>query len=160
MATRTKQAEKRASLKLFDQALDYGVLARLTGFALRRASVIDFARFSEAIGDATITPLRFSLLELVGQNPGFQQVQLADALGLSRSAATVTIDYWEQRGSLERRPDPNDRRSYGIYLTREGETQLKRLEQLVIEHDRWLTRKLEPAERATLGELLEKICAR
>ena len=44
--------------RMFDPSLDYGLLPTLTGFALRRASLLDFGGFGEALGDRAITPLR------------------------------------------------------------------------------------------------------
>jgi hypothetical protein len=47
-----------AELELFDSTFGYGQLPSLTGFLLRKASVLDFGKFGEAVGDRTITPLR------------------------------------------------------------------------------------------------------
>jgi DNA-binding MarR family transcriptional regulator len=154
---KSAHAGKRKALKLFDPGLDYGLLSELTGFRMRRASVIDFASFGEASGDPTITPLRFSVLELIGANPGLQQVQIGQALGLSRPAVSVTIDFWEQRGCVERRPAPDDRRSNGIYLTSKGEDRLGALQKQVAAHDRKLTVGLTETEIDELHRLLEKI---
>jgi DNA-binding MarR family transcriptional regulator len=97
------------------------------------------------------------MLELIGCNPGLQQVQLGNALGLSRSAATLSIDFWEERGCLERRTDPADRRSFGIYLTDGGEAELARLRLLVRQADEALTSGLDQGEIAELRRLLAKI---
>ncbi|MBC2777509.1 MarR family winged helix-turn-helix transcriptional regulator [Parasphingopyxis marina] len=160
MATKIKRTRKRRALELFDSTLDYGLLSELTGFAIKRANVIDFASFGNTLDDKTVTPLRFSMLNLIGCNPGLQQVQLADALGLSRSATTVTIDYWDERGCVERRSDPADRRSYGIYLTDEGRTRLDRIAGLVAAHDKKFTENLTRAELVELRRLLAKLYMR
>ena len=160
MATRITRSARRKTLRLFDPKLDYGLLPALTGFRLRRASVIDFSFFGEASGDATITPLRFSMLELIGANPGLQQVQIAQALGLSRPAVSVTIDFWEQRGCVERRSAPGDRRSNGIFLTDVGRERLDQLETQVAAHDRQLTDALTAEEIEELHRLLAKIYSR
>lgn len=142
---------------MFDPSLDYGLLPSLTGFALRRASLFDFSRFGEAVGDKAITPLRYSMLEVVGANPGLPQVQLAEILGLSKPAATLGIDFWEARGCIIRRKTVGDRRSYGIYLTASGEKTLGELQRLVLAHDRKLTNALSDAELAILRGYLKKI---
>jgi DNA-binding MarR family transcriptional regulator len=97
------------------------------------------------------------MLELIGRNPGLQQIQLGNALGLSRSAATLTIDFWEVRGCIERRSDKADRRSFGIYPTAKGEAELTRLRRLVLEADIALTGALTDEETAELRRLLAKI---
>lgn len=142
---------------MFDPSLDYGLLPTLTGFALRRASLLDFGGFGEALGDRSITPLRYSMLEMIGANPGLQQVQLADILGLAKPAATIAIDFWQARECVARRKDARDRRSYGIYLTRTGEETLAELRRRVVEHDRNLTRCLSDGELRELRNSLKKI---
>lgn len=76
---------------------------------------------------------------------------------MSRSAATLTIDFWEHRGCIERRSDKNDRRSFEIYLTAHGEFELARLRELVLESDLALTSGLTSDETAGLRGLLAKI---
>lgn len=142
---------------MFDPSLNYGLLPSLTGFALRRASLLDFSQFSDALGDRSITPLRYSLLEVVGANPGLQQVQLADILGLAKPAATLAIDFWESRDCVTRRRHERDRRSYGIYLTETGKRILTELQRRVVEHDRSLTNCLSEAELENLRSYLKKI---
>lgn len=142
---------------MFDPALDYGLLPRLTGFALRRASLLDFASFGEALGDRSITPLRYSMLEMIGANPGLQQVQLADILGLAKPAATIAIDFWQARECVTRNKDARDRRSYGVYLTETGEKTLANLQRNVLEHDRNLTSCLSETELGELRNSLRKI---
>ena len=147
----------RRRLKMFDSSLDYGLLPSLTGFALRRASLHDFGGFGEAVRDRSITPLRYSLLEVVGANPGLSQVQLAETLGLAKPAATLAIDYWEGRKCVTRRKDPSDRRSYGIVLTKIGEDTLGELQTRIVEHDARLTKSLSVREFAQLRSLLQRI---
>jgi len=143
--------------KLTEAAIDYGLLARLSGFSVKLVWILGYGLLMRAIGDSGITPQRFSMLELIGCNAGLQQIQLGNALGLSRSAATLTIDFWEDRGCIERRSDKADRRSFGIYLTARGEAELDRLRQLVREADSALTSGLTDDERTQLRALLAKI---
>jgi DNA-binding MarR family transcriptional regulator len=151
------QSRRRKSFKPFDPALDFGVLPQLTGFGLRRAQLSDFSRFAKSVGDKTVTQLRFSMLALIGANPGLQQAQLAQALGLSRPMATVTIDYWEERACVERRSHPRDRRSNGIHISPQGREVLSELQRRVLAHDRNLTERLTNGEVKELRRLLAKI---
>jgi len=151
------RSRRRESFRPFDPALDFGVLSELTGFGLRRAQLLVFSRFTKSVGDKTVTPLRFSMLALIGANPGLRQAQLAEALGLSRPTATATIDYWEGRCCVERRSDPRDRRSNGIHITQEGSAVLSTLQKVVLTHDRELTEHLSDREVKELRRLLEKV---
>lgn len=141
-------------------AVDYGQLKQLLGYAIARADLVGDVTFHAAVGDRSITPLRYSMLEVVGSNPGLQQVQLGEALLLSRSAVTLLLDYWQAHGCIERRPAPVDRRSFGIFLTAAGASRLADLRERTRVHDRELSAQLSPAERAELRRLLEKLTAR
>ncbi len=143
--------------KLSEAAIDYGVLAQRTGFSVKLVWILGYGLLMRAIGDDGITPQRFSMLELIGCNPGLQQIQLGNALGLSRSAATLTIDFWEARGCIERCSHKADRRSFGIYPTAKGEAELARLRRLVLEADTALTSALTDEETTEFRRLLAKI---
>jgi DNA-binding MarR family transcriptional regulator len=143
--------------KLDEATIDYGLSAQCTGFSVKLVWILGYGLLMRAFGDSGITPQRFSMLELVGCNPGLQQIQLGNALGLSRSAATLSIDFWEERGCVERRPDPTDRRSFGVILTPAGEVELARLRKLVRTADDALTEGLNEEEIAQLRGLLAKI---
>jgi DNA-binding MarR family transcriptional regulator len=125
--------------------------------AIARSSLAGDVTFQAAIQDRSVTPLRFALLELVGTNPGLQQVQLAEALDLSRPAVTLLIDYWQARHCLERRSDAGDRRSFGIFLTEEGACLLADLRRRVLLHERMFAAPLSEGERRELGRLLQKL---
>jgi DNA-binding MarR family transcriptional regulator len=148
---------RQKSFRTSDPTSELGMLSELTGFALRRAQLLVFARFAQSVGDKTVTPQRFAMLELIGTSPGLQQAQLAGALVLSPPAATVTIDYWEERGCVERRSEPRDRRSNGIHITPHGREVLTALEQQVLAHDRELTARLTDGEIEELRRLLAKV---
>lgn len=145
--------EPPAQLARFDP----GLLKSLLSHAIARAHLAGDATFHAAIGERSITPLRFSLLELVAANPGLQQVQLAEALELSRSAVTLVIDYWQARACLERRSEPNDRRSFGIFLTDVGTALLADLRRRVLIHERKLAAGLNASEQRELIRLLGKL---
>ena len=137
--------------------VDYGLLTDLTGFSVKLAWILGHGLLSREFDESGITPHRFSVLEVIGRNPGLQQTQLAAALALSRPATTLAVDFWEERRCVERRDTPGDRRSFGVFLTPHGEQELKRLRALVRKADAALTADLTAAETAELRRLLAKI---
>lgn len=155
-SVRLNEVRRRAP-KLSGAPLDYGMLGQLTGFSIKLAWILGYGLLARAFGDSGVTPLRFSMLELIGRNPGLQQIQLGQALGLSRSAATLAIDFWESRGCVERRTEPSDRRSFGVFATPAGAAELDRLRGLVEQADEALTESLSDAEILQLRALLAKI---
>lgn len=136
--------------------VDYGLLTDLTGFSLKLAWVLGHSLLSREF-DPGVTPHRFSTLEVISRNPGMQQTQLAAALALTRPATTLAVDFWEERGCVERRKVAGDRRLSGVYITPHGERELERLRQSVRKADVALVADLSEAEVETLRSLLRKI---
>lgn len=137
--------------------LDYGVLTDLTGFSVKLAWILGHGLLTREFGEAGMTPHRFSILEVIGNNPGMQQTQLAAALALTRPATSLAVDFWEDRGCVERRSIPQDRRSFNVYLTAKGKKELARLRAQVRAADDALTSGLTDAETHELRRLLKKI---
>jgi DNA-binding MarR family transcriptional regulator len=142
---------------LTETGVDYGLLTDLTGFSVRLVWVLARSLLTCEFGVSDITPHRFSTLEVIGRNPGLQQSQLAAALALTRPATTLAVDFWEQRGCVERRKIAGDRRSFGVYPTAQGERELARLRKSVRKADAALTAGLSDAETRELRRLLRKI---
>lgn len=142
---------------LVETEIDFGLLTDLTGFSVKLVWILGHGLLAREFGESGITPHRFSILEVIGRNPGLQQTQLAAALALTRPATTIAVDFWEERGCVERRKIAGDRRAFGVYLTRHGEQELARLRKLVRKADAALTTDLSPAETNELRRLLEKI---
>jgi len=148
---------RRRTPSLEEGAVDYGLLADLTGFSVKLVWILGYDLLAREFGESGITPHRFSALEIIGRNPGLQQSQLAAALAVSRPATTLAVDFWEQRGCVERRNTPGDRRSVGVFMTAKGEKELARLREMVREADIALTANLDEAEIGELRRLLKKI---
>lgn len=142
---------------LADSEVDLGLLTDLTGFSVKLVWILGHGLLAREFGDGGITPHRFSMLEVIGRNPGLQQTQLAAALALSRPATTLAVDFWEERDCVERRKIDGDRRSVGVCLTPHGEEELERLRGLVRKADAALTAGLNDAETQELRRLLRKI---
>jgi DNA-binding MarR family transcriptional regulator len=139
-----------------ESQVDYGLLTELTGFSLKLSWVLGHSFLSREL-DPGVTPHRFSTLEVVSRNPGMQQTQLAAALALTRPATTLAVDFWEERGCVERRKVVGDRRLSGVYTTPHGEKELERLRMLVQNADVALTADLTTQEIEVLRKLLRKI---
>jgi DNA-binding MarR family transcriptional regulator len=141
------------------QRVDQGVLDELVGYALRRAQLVVYEDFARALG-ASLTPQRFAALVLVGNNPGLSQTALGELLQIARSGSMVLVDWLEQEGLVERRPRPEDRRSYGLHLSTRGACSLEAWQRDALAHDRRMTERLDEAERTELHRLLCKLAQR
>jgi DNA-binding MarR family transcriptional regulator len=142
---------------LSGSGIDYGLLLELTGFSMKLTCILVEGLAARELDDPGITPLRFSILEVIGRNPGLQQMQLASALALSRPATTLELDFWENRGCIERRTLAEDRRSFGVYPTKLGMQELERLGAILRHVETIFTSQLTASERTELRRLLKKI---
>ena len=82
---------------------------------------------------------------------------LADTLHLDASTVTRQIAALEDSGLVERRPDPQDRRSSTIELTPRGRQTMEGVERVRRERMEALVRHWSEEERVTLGSTLHRL---
>jgi DNA-binding MarR family transcriptional regulator len=111
-------------------------------------------RFSERIAVLGLTPPHAGILRAIAANPGRSQQALSTQVGLLPSRVVAFVDDLENHGYLERRPNPDDRRQYALYLTAEGKELMGKLSRLARQHDRAITSGLSESQRAQLRDLL------
>jgi DNA-binding MarR family transcriptional regulator len=70
------------------------------------------------------------------------------------------VDDLEERGLVERRRNPTDRRQHALYLTPAGEELMRELAVVGRQHEQQITAGLTAEQRATLMELLSAVVAR
>ena len=81
--------------------------------------------------------------------------ELAEALGIDRSNATVVVDDLEAQGFVRRTPHPTDRRAKVVEATAKGKRLAARAEAILATPPPSLT-ALGAADLATLREILER----
>ena len=114
-------------------------------------------KFGERIATLGLTPPQAGILRAIAAAPGRSQQALSSQLQLLPSRVVAYVDDLEDRGYIERRPNPDDRRQYALYLTAAGKDLMRKLSQLVRQHERALTSNLDESQRAQLHELLAAI---
>jgi DNA-binding MarR family transcriptional regulator len=111
-------------------------------------------RFSERIAALDLTPPQAGILRAIAAAPGRSQQSLSTQLQLLPSRVVAYVDDLEDRGYVERRPNPDDRRQYALYLTAAGKQLMQKLSRLARQHDRAITSGLSESEQAQLRSLL------
>jgi DNA-binding MarR family transcriptional regulator len=140
--------------------LQLGELAELLGYSLKRAQLKVFEDFLRCVAPLQLTPAQFSVLLLLDRNPGRNQTEIANTLGILRPNFVSMLDALESRGLCTRMRSTNDRRSHILVLTDKGRAVLARAKKLVAsKHEARLNELLGPANRIALLEMLSKIAA-
>jgi DNA-binding MarR family transcriptional regulator len=135
--------------------IDLDVLTSHLGYSLRRAQVWVFQDFIRALSVIDIRPAQYSVMVVIGANPGLSQAELADRLAIERARLVHMLDELQQRGLTERQPSPTDRRTHALQLTKDGQKLLKRAKALAARHEARLAEKLGTAAHAQILEMLK-----
>ncbi|NOQ99808.1 winged helix-turn-helix transcriptional regulator [Mycolicibacterium fortuitum] len=115
------------------------------------------ALFAEQMTTLELTPPHAGILRAIGGQPGLSQQSLSTQLDLLPSRVVSYVDDMEDRGYVERRRNPDDRRLHALYLSTAGKKMLRRIGELARRHDERVTAGLDPAQRETLHTLLQTL---
>ncbi|RMS74098.1 MarR family winged helix-turn-helix transcriptional regulator [Pseudomonas savastanoi] len=135
-----------------DSALD-----DLIGYAMRRAQLKLFQNLIGRLSAHDLRPAQFSALAIIEQNPGLMQADLAKALAIEPPQVVPLLNKLEERALAVRVRCKPDKRSYGIFLSKSGETLLRELKQIAADSDLDSTSALDNQERQDLLRLLKKV---
>jgi len=132
---------------------------RSVGFLISQLGFFSSKGFMEALEPIGIGPKEFLLMRFVQATHGRSQQALAERLGVPPSRMVALVDHLEEAGLIERRPDPEDRRVRGLYLTRKGRGALDRAAKIAIDYETRLCAGINREEREQLIDLLQKLQA-
>ena len=130
---------------------------RSVGFLISQLGFFSSKAFTEALRPVGIDPREFLLMRFVAASEGQSQQALAERLSVPASRMVALVDHLEDAGFLERRPDPEDRRVRGLYLTRKGRGALERASKIAIDYETRLCAGINRREREQLIDLLQKL---
>lgn len=126
-------------------------------FLLSQVGIHASRQFAERISAVDLTPPLFRVLNLVDAAEGQSQQAIGAAIEVPASRMVALVDELEQRGLVERRLDPDDRRVRALHLTRKGRQTLARGRKIATEHEEGLTRGMAAADRRRLLDLLQRM---
>src|SRR4249920_2789763 len=119
-------------------------LVALDTFLLKRLGHAAKERSMEAYERMGLHPYHHAILIALDERAHETQGAIAEALGYDRGQLVGLLDELEERGLIERRRDPDDRRRQSVRMTPEGKRALGKL--------RTLGRRLEDDFLANLDE--------
>ncbi len=115
------------------------------------------ALFAEQVATIELTPPHAGILRAIAAEPGRSQQALSAQLGMLPSRVVVYIDELEDRGYIERRRNPDDRRLHALYLTAAGKRLMRKLSQIARQHELRFANALDSEQYGTLRELLAAV---
>jgi DNA-binding MarR family transcriptional regulator len=99
----------------------------------------------------------YALLAALAETGPTSQADLGRRTGLDRSDVTAAVTDLEERGCLERAPDPGDRRRNLVRITEGGLRFLGELDAELDAAQEELLAPLSPSERKTLIDMLARL---
>ncbi|MFZ6044626.1 MarR family winged helix-turn-helix transcriptional regulator [Pseudomonas sp. CR3202] len=94
------------------------------GFLIADVSRLMRRSFEQNLTGSSLTLSQARALAHVARNEGCRQVELAERLEIKPITLARLLDQLEQAELVERRPDPDDRRAYRLYLREQADKAL------------------------------------
>jgi DNA-binding MarR family transcriptional regulator len=126
------------------------------GHLLRRAQQISVSIFYDEMG-GELTPVQYAMLTRLAAHPGIDQVSLAGLAAIDTSTGATVCARLEEKGLLERKVIPHNRRQRALTITAEGTRLLDTLVPGAQRLRQRLLDPLSPEEQAQFMALLAKL---
>jgi MarR family transcriptional regulator, lower aerobic nicotinate degradation pathway regulator len=127
------------------------------GYLIRRAHQTSMAVFAEELGGYEVTALQFAIMQTLVDEPGADQITVAQRVALDAATAGSVIIRLEERGWLRRAPSATDKRRKLLWLTAEGEKFALEMKKPARKVQQRLLAALTEAEQAHFLQMLKKI---
>ncbi len=127
------------------------------GYLIRRAHQTSIAIFAEELGGFEVTALQFAILQALLDEPGADQITVAQRVALDAATSGSVILRLEERGWLRREASLSDKRRKLLWLTPEGEKQTLAMKKHAKKVQQRLLSSLSEAERTQFVALLKRI---
>jgi DNA-binding MarR family transcriptional regulator len=135
-------------------------LVASTTFLLKRLGFSAKERGMKAYEEEGLHPYHHAILIALDEGSHETQGSIADALGYDRGQLVGLLDELEERGLIERRRDPEDRRRHVVGMTPDGKRTLRRLRAVARELEDEFLEPLSDNEREQFHKLLLKLAAK
>ncbi|MFL6146730.1 MAG: MarR family winged helix-turn-helix transcriptional regulator [Pseudonocardiaceae bacterium] len=135
-------------------------LAGRASFLLSQLGAYSAHEFAKRLAPLGMRPGHFGLLMHLSRGEGQSQQRLADAMGIHRNVMVGLVDELEDRGLIERRRHPADRRAHAIHLTAAAHDLLDRAQRVADEHEAELLAGIGEDDRTYLIALLQHLAER
>ena len=135
-------------------------LVSSTAFLLKRLGFAAKDQALKAYEETGLHPYHHAVLAVLDEGSRETQGAIADALGYDRGQLVGLLDDLEERGLVERKRDPADRRRHIVRMTSGGKRALVKLRALAGRLEDDLLAPLDDEERAQLHALMLRLAQR
>lgn len=150
-----RQADASIDDTIFDPAKQ--VLWSRPGYLVRRLNQIHYALFFEECKTQNVTPVQYGILTALSLSPWMDQTELGMQLGLDRTTTADVVKRLQDRGVIERRVNPADKRSRQARVTAEGLRIMGQLQTGMARAQQRLLEPLSPRNREVFMKLLSTL---
>jgi DNA-binding MarR family transcriptional regulator len=133
--------------------------AQSVGFTMSSLGFAIAHRFTETLAPLGLEPKEFALMRAVSVAEGQTQQAIAAGLQIPASRMVALVDTLEERGIVERRHNPRDRRARELYLTSSGAELLGEAFARASALEQEICAGMSAVERDQLLELLQRVGA-
>src|SRR5262247_1738224 len=126
------------------------------GHLIRRAYQMVMAVFAEETKGFGITPVQFSALIVIREQPGIDATRVAELIYFDRATIGSVLDRLETKGFVLREAGKQDRRTKRLFITPRGSVLVKKIERLTPRISNRVVAPLTPADRAKLMTMLNR----
>ena len=116
-------------------------------------------QFGERLQPLGLEQRQAGMLVRLAAGEGQSQQALAAMLGVNATRMVFLVDELEKLGLVERRRNPEDRRSHALYLTGQGRAALAQVQAVAAEHEQQMSAGLTGEQRRELIALLRQVAA-
>ena len=153
---KTMPLRKTPALRTSRPVIDLDDLNERLGYFVRRVQIWIFQDFIRRLAGLDISPAQFSVLVVIGANPGLSQAEIAGTLGIERARLVRLLHGLERRSLTQRLPSSADGRRHALQLTRDGQKLLSWAKALAAQHEAGLKQRLGPERHKLLLETLRE----
>ena len=123
-------------------------------FLVRHAWLSMRSAVADALDEHGLSVQQYGTLLVVRDHPGRTVAEVGRDVGTARQSATELIAGMERAGLVERRPNPNDRRTQQVHLTPAGEQRIADATPAVRKVEAELEASFSAADRAAVRSWL------
>lgn len=127
------------------------------GFLINDTARLFRRTFDGNIRELGMTSLQWRAVARLNLEPGMRQSELADLLEVEPITLSRMIDRLAESGMVCRKPDPNDRRAWNLYLSEKAQPLMEQLQQEADHVQELALTGLDKQERAQLAQLVERV---